>query len=302
MSEALSTRPSPRRGQERLQRRLGARAATAARALALVALGVEQELVERARLEDLALLGRRRLQQPRVDVARARRPRPGRAGARSSAASLTQLEVAHDRVGDVEVGVEAQLAEPRRRRARPGRAARRASSGTSSAASRRARTAPPRAPPTRRRPRRAPPRRTATAAAPRRGPSAAGTRARAARARASSRRAAAGASRRRARRACPAAARSLSSASGIGSIARRRAPGIRAACSPSTKTWSNSRPRGRVHRQHLHGARRGASATASSSRSPGLGHRGDVAGELARRGLRRAAHERRRRARRAARG
>ena len=53
--------------QERLQRRLVARR-DRARAQPLVALGVEQVVVQRRGLEDLALLGRRGLQQPQVDL------------------------------------------------------------------------------------------------------------------------------------------------------------------------------------------------------------------------------------------
>ena len=80
------------------------------------------------------------LQQPRVDLGQrvGDRLRAARAGALEQRGELDQLEVAHDGVGDVEVGVEAQLAEPpadlRDRR----RAARRAAAGTSTAASRRA--------------------------------------------------------------------------------------------------------------------------------------------------------------------
>ena len=234
MSVALSTSPSPRRGRNGSSDG-SSRAATARRAQLLVALGVEQVLVERRGLEDLALLGGRRLQQPRVDLRqRLGHRQPAGAGALEQRGELEQLQVAHDRVRDVEVGVEAQLAEPpadlrdrgqqlvaqqpERRLQRLGRA----------------RTAPPRAPPTRRRPRRAPPRRTATAAARRRARCAPGRRARAAAARASSPRAAAAASRRRARPCVSGGSASLSSASGIGSSVRRRGPGMRAAISPST--------------------------------------------------------------------
>ena len=156
-------------------------------------------------------------------------------GARSiSAASLTQLEVAHDRVGDVEVGVEAHLAQapadardrlehlvaqdPVRRVQALGRAEELLLAGLPLAADGGARLLDEgRRPAGRRRSRPGRDRR-----------------ARAAAARASSRRAAAGASRRRARRACRAGTVSLSSASGIGSSVRRRAPGMRADWRPST--------------------------------------------------------------------
>ena len=92
------------------------------------------------------------------------------------------------------------------------------------------------------------------------------------RARASSRRAAAGASRRRAPRAVVARQRSLSSASGIGSVARAARPASARTAARSTKTWSNSRPVGRVHRQHAHGAvarpRRPCLGSSSPQRRP----------------------------------
>ena len=98
--------------EERLERRLGA-LRDRPRAQLLVALGVEQVLVERRRLEDLALLRGRRLQQPRVDLRQRVGDRlPAVAGALHQRRQLEHLEVAHDRVRDVEVGVEAQLAEP----------------------------------------------------------------------------------------------------------------------------------------------------------------------------------------------
>ena len=97
-------------GQERLERGLVARG-DRLRAPAGVALGVEQVVVERGGGEDLALLGGDRLQDPRVDVAQrlgdALALRPG-----DQRRELQQLEIADDRVRDVEVGVEAQLAEP----------------------------------------------------------------------------------------------------------------------------------------------------------------------------------------------
>ena len=64
-------------------------------------------------LEDLALLGGGRLQQPRVDLRQRvldRLSPPLRA--LEQRRELEQLHVAHDGVRDVEVGVEAQLAEP----------------------------------------------------------------------------------------------------------------------------------------------------------------------------------------------
>ena len=89
MSDAESISPSPRRGRKDSSDG-SVRAATARGAQALVALGVEQVLVERRGLEDLALLGGRGLQQPRVDLGqrvgdRLAPPGPARS---SSAASL----------------------------------------------------------------------------------------------------------------------------------------------------------------------------------------------------------------------
>ncbi len=112
MSVALSSSPSPRRGQERLQRRLRPRR-HGPRAQLLVALGVEQVLVERAGLEDLPLLGGGRLQQPRVDLGqRVGDLLAAGPGALQQRAELEQLHVADDGVRDVEVGVEAHLPEP----------------------------------------------------------------------------------------------------------------------------------------------------------------------------------------------
>src|SRR5262249_30670548 len=94
-----------------LQRRLGA-LRDGPRAQLLVALRVEQVVVERRGLEDLALLGGRRLQQALVDLRqRLGHGQPAGAGALQQRGELEQLEVADDRVRDVEVGVEAQLAE-----------------------------------------------------------------------------------------------------------------------------------------------------------------------------------------------
>ena len=98
--------------QELLQRRLRA-LRDGPRAQLLVALGVEQVLVERGRLEDLALLGGGGLQQPRVDLRQRLGDRQRAvAGALHQRRQLEHLEVAHDGVRDVEVGVEAQLAQP----------------------------------------------------------------------------------------------------------------------------------------------------------------------------------------------
>ncbi len=60
---------------------------------------------------------------------------------------------------------------------------------------------------------------------------------------------------------------SLSSASGIGSSVRRRGPGMRAAITPSTKTWLNSRPLAACMAITCTPTGR-SPATASSSRSP----------------------------------
>ena len=104
--------PAAAPGQERLQRRLVARG-HGARAQPLVALGVQQVVVQRRRQEDLALLGRGGLQQAHVDLGQRLLHRQlARARALQQRGELDQLQVAHDGVGDVEVGVEAQLAEP----------------------------------------------------------------------------------------------------------------------------------------------------------------------------------------------
>jgi hypothetical protein len=161
MSDAGEHQPVAAAGEERLERRLGARR-DRPRAQPLVALGVEQVLVERRRLEDLALLGGRGLQQPRVDLGSASATDMRAAGpcALEQRRELDQLEVAHDGVGDVEVGVEAQLPEP---------AADLGDGGEQLVAQEpegrlqrlgRARRAPRASPPTRRRPPRAPPPRT----------------------------------------------------------------------------------------------------------------------------------------------
>ena len=112
MSVALQQQPVAAPRQERLQRRLVARR-HGPRPQPLVALGVEQVVVQRAGLEDLPLLGRRRLQQARVDL-RQRLLDRQLAGPRAlhQRRELEHLHVADDRVRDVQVGVEAQLAEP----------------------------------------------------------------------------------------------------------------------------------------------------------------------------------------------
>jgi hypothetical protein len=104
MSEADKASPFPRRGRnnssDRARRRPGA----------VVALGVEQQRVQRRRREHLALQRRQLAAQALVD-------RPQRVGHRLALRALDErreldeLEVARDRVRDVEVGVEAQLAQ-----------------------------------------------------------------------------------------------------------------------------------------------------------------------------------------------
>ena len=85
MSEALSASPSPRRG-----RNCSSDGSVALRhrprAQLLVALGVEQVLVQRGRLEDLALLGGRGLEQPRVDLGQRLGDRQARRRVRSISA------------------------------------------------------------------------------------------------------------------------------------------------------------------------------------------------------------------------
>ena len=103
------------------------------------------------------------------------------------------------------------------------------------------------------------------------------------------RRSAAGASRRRARRGCRRGSGSRSSSSGSGSAAAPwRAPGMFAECRPSTKTWSNSRPL--APRIVATATPDGALAAGLLLAQARLGDRGDRARELARRRLRRAAH------------
>ena len=112
MSEAESISPSPRRGRNDSSD--GSVRAATARARSRSSRSASSRYSSSARrLEDLALLGGRRLQQPRVDLRQrvGDRHAPG-PGALEQRGELDQLEVAHDGVGDVEVGVEAQLAEP----------------------------------------------------------------------------------------------------------------------------------------------------------------------------------------------
>ena len=140
MSEAESASPSPRVG--------GTAPATARRGRPPRRCGPGRRARRRAArrraraLEDLALLRRRRREECGVDA----RQRVGdrlALGPLEQRRELDQLEVAHDAVGDVEVGVEAQLAQPRAdARTSPSSSSR--SAGTSRAASRRGRRAPPR--------------------------------------------------------------------------------------------------------------------------------------------------------------
>ena len=220
---------------------------------------------------------------------------------------LEQLEVADRAVGDVEVGVEAQLAEARAgardaraaaRRAAPGRSRARVSSGPNSILAR--------ARPTRRRARvarllgeRRRRLQRARVAARRVGEHEARSRARVIATWSSRRISSTWASR------VSGGSVSWSSASGIGSIARRRAPGIRDDCSPRTKTCSNDSPceaciaitaTAPARTPKRSAAAGGAVALRAGPAllvaQPGLGDRRDRAGELARRRLRRAAHVR----------
>ena len=110
MSDADSTTPSPRRGRNASSDG-SSRAAIAHRAPAGVALGVEEVVVERRGGEDLSLLGGDRLEDPGVDVAQGLGD-VLTLGAGNQSRNLQQLEIPHDRMRDVEVGVEAQLPEP----------------------------------------------------------------------------------------------------------------------------------------------------------------------------------------------
>ena len=200
MSEALSSSPSPRVGRKASSEG-SSRAAMAAARAARVALGVEQHLVERAGLQDLALLGGGRAEQRGVDP----RQRIGhRLAGRpvDERGELDQLQVAHGAVGDVEVGVQAQLAQaPAGARDRAQQlVAQRGEGGVQRLVG--AEELLGALLPRRVAARRAPPPGRARGAAARRRPSARRSRGRAPRARGSSRRAAAGACRRRARRAC----------------------------------------------------------------------------------------------------
>ncbi len=100
MSDADSARPTPLRGRNGLERVLFAPADVRA---------CRERLIERRGLEDLALHRRRRREQPGVDVGqRLRQLLPG--GSLQERRQLEQLQVAHDAVGDVQFGVQAQLA------------------------------------------------------------------------------------------------------------------------------------------------------------------------------------------------
>ena len=105
MSEADSARPMPLRGQERPQRGLAGPPQRCGRRR----IG-QQRLVQRRGLEDLALQRRGRREQAGVDV----RQCVGDAllaGALKQRGELQQLEVAHDSMRDVQVGVQPQLAQ-----------------------------------------------------------------------------------------------------------------------------------------------------------------------------------------------
>ena len=118
MSEADSIRPSPRRGMNGSSEALGRAEPMRLGAAALVALGVAQVVVEGRRAEQLALLGRRRLEQQLVHLGQRLGHRLALLRALDQRGELEQLEVADDRVRDVEVGVEPHLAQARRPRAR----------------------------------------------------------------------------------------------------------------------------------------------------------------------------------------
>ena len=120
MSEADSARPIPLRGRNGPSEG-SSRGAIALRAGAVDARPAscpadspsrvgQQRLVERRGLEDLALQRRRGGEQARVDVRkRLRHVLPGRA--LEQGGELQQLQIAHHPVGDVQVGVQPQLAE-----------------------------------------------------------------------------------------------------------------------------------------------------------------------------------------------
>ena len=163
---ADSSRPSPRRGRKGSSDGSSRAASAAARARASCsARSRTSSSGEVWRISRCC--GGRRVQDRGVDPGQ-RVGEPLALGAVHERRELDELEVAHDAVGDVEVGVEPQLAQaradPRERRAGGRRAARRRPRG----ASRRGRRAPPRGRPTRRRAPPAPPRRTGTGAARRR--------------------------------------------------------------------------------------------------------------------------------------
>ena len=194
--------------------------------------------------EDLALLRRSRACSERGVDPRQRVGDRLALGPLDERRELEQLEVAHDAVGDVEVGVEAQLAQAPADARDVGAAARRAalvkvacsvSSGPKSSSSRSSHSPPSAARASsangdgvlqraarrsaRRRPRTRPSRARVIATC-------------------SSRRISATCAARVSGGELPRAAARRGSAR----PARRRAPGIRADCRPSTKTWRNSRP------------------------------------------------------------
>ena len=188
MSDALSIRPSPRLGRNGSSDGSARAAIDAARARARRA---RPRAAPSSSDEDSRIsfcCGGDRLQQPRVDVRQRLGDRLAR-GALEQRGDLQQLEVADGRVGDVEVGVEAQLAEARAdaRDVLEQLVAQLAERGVQRLVG--AEELLVVLLPLARRARRAPPRRTATAAGARRGPSARRRRARARASRASSPRA-----------------------------------------------------------------------------------------------------------------
>ena len=305
MSEALSTQAVAALGQERLERRLGARAPGAARARARRA----RRRAARRRASDVCRISRCSGGRPpaaaRALMSGSASATDWPAGRASSARELDAARGSARRRGRRRGRCRSAARRGARRRAGRRRAARRAARGRPRAASRRARRAPPRGPPTS-----APSAARASSAngdggcsAPRSERRGVGEHEPLARARHRDVQQAAHLGDVRLAR----VGRQLapcSSASGIGSTSRRRAPGIRADCRPRTKTWSNSQPVAAciASTRDARRARRGvgrrrrprrspASATAASERANSRGV-----------GLRAAAHVVARRARRAARG
>ena len=288
MSEALSSSPSPRRGQEGLQRGLLA-GGDGGRAGARVALGVEQHLVERAGLQDLALLGGGRAEQRGVDP----RQRIGHRlalGPVDERRELDQLQVAHGAVGDVEVGVQAQLAQaPAGARDRAQQlVAQRGEGGVQRLVG--AEELLGALLPRRRPARRAPPPGRARGAAARRRPSARRSRGRAPRARGSS----PTCSSRRMSATCSArvsaASSSCSSASGIGSASAPARAGHARGLQAEDEDVAELAPLRGVHRHDADGAVAALAGALLVVVQARLGHRRHVAGEVAPGRLRRAAH------------